>query len=99
MAVKKKKNQHSAAWLQAWQHDEQGEEAIKHWAGKKEEICKFKLFLHRGINIMHKFLCPCNTVCMHFTHHNHMKACFSGWKARLNRLLLKNAITIYLQST
>ena len=29
------------------------------------EICRFKLFLHMGINTVPKFLCMCNAVCMH----------------------------------
>ena len=29
------------------------------------ETGRFKLFLYRGINTMHKFLCMCNAICMH----------------------------------
>ena len=35
---------------------------------KKKNIGRFKLFLHGGINTMHKFLCTCNSVCMHVTY-------------------------------
>ena len=31
------------------------------------EIARFRLFLHRGINNVQKFLCLCNTVCLHVT--------------------------------
>ena len=34
---------------------------IKHRAEKKEDVGRFKLFLHRGINTVHKFLCKFNT--------------------------------------
>ena len=67
-----------------WQNDEQ-EEATKHRAGEKEEnIGRFKLFLHRGINSVHKFLCTCNTVCMHITCtvvtvHGIFEGLFSYW--------------------
>ena len=29
---------------------------------------QIQLFLDRGINTMHKFLCTCNTVCVHITY-------------------------------
>ena len=31
------------------------------------EIGRFKLFLHRGINTVHKLLCTHNAVCVHVT--------------------------------
>ena len=34
---------------------------------KKEHTGRFKLFLHRGINNVHKFLCTCNAVCLRIT--------------------------------
>ena len=35
---------------------------------KKEQIGKFKLFLHRGIDTVHKFACACNAFCVHVTY-------------------------------
>ena len=49
----------------AWQHDEQ-EEATKHRAEKKDEhIGRIKLFLHREISNMHRFLCMQNAIYVH----------------------------------
>ena len=35
---------------------------------KEEHIGIFKLFLHRGINAVHEFLCLCNVICMYVTY-------------------------------
>ena len=35
---------------------------------KEEQIGRFKLFLHRGINGIHKFLHTFNAVCVHVTY-------------------------------
>ena len=38
---------------------------LKHWS--VWETDRFKLFLHRGINTVHEFLCMRNTICVHVT--------------------------------
>ena len=32
---------------------------------EKKYICKFKLFLHRGISTVHKYSCMANIICKH----------------------------------
>ena len=41
--------------------------ATKHRAEKNEHTGRFKLFLYRGIDTVHKFSCMCDAVCVHVT--------------------------------
>ena len=43
---------------------------------KKERICRFKLFSHRGINAVHKFSCKYNADCVHATCKGLLLNCF-----------------------
>ena len=47
-------------WTTRWDNQAQGR--------KKEHIGRFNLFLHRGINTVHKFACACNAFSMHVTY-------------------------------
>ena len=56
------KSAHAASW-KAWQwYMKRGGNQPQ--SRKKEPISRFKLFLHRGINTVPKFLWMCNTDCM-----------------------------------
>ena len=60
---KQTKNKRSTAREWAWQHNEREEKATKHRVEKKDEhIGRFKLFLLREINTLHKFSCTGNAV-------------------------------------
>ena len=59
---------HSTAREWAWQRDEWEEEATKKRAEKKDEhIGRFKLFLLRKINTLHKLSCTHDAVYVHIT--------------------------------
>ena len=66
----KQTNQYSAVREQAWQHNKkEGRQPSTGQKRKNKRIERFKLFLDRGINTVHKFMHKCDSICLHVNMH------------------------------
>ena len=53
------------------------------------ETGRFKLFLYKGTNTLHEFLCACEAVCVHVTYTQFVKVCFKFLK-KLKKQLFRS---------
>ena len=49
------------------------------------EVERFDLFLYRGINAVHKFLCMCNVLCMHVTCRYKKINIYTKWYSKITK--------------